>query len=133
MTIHVQDALDTSYIPSEELYESSTSVTTESEQSDNDKVEELERYSSNNPIIDSKTIVFLSCLLPLLRICQICFSRGKVTKFMSRGSNLIVTQKCSKDHISQWRFQPKIKRWYVSRKFITLIGNIIYREYIHQD
>ena len=133
MTTHVQDALDTSYIPSEELYESSKSVTTESEQSDNDKVEELERYSSNDPIIDSKATVFKPCLLPLLRICQICFFRGKITKFMSRGSNLIVKQKCSKDHISQWRFQPKIKRWYVSRKFIALIGNIIYREYIHQD
>ena len=108
-TTHVQDALDTSYIPSDKLYESSTSVTTESEQSDNDEDKELERYSSNDPILDRKAIVFLSCLLPLLRICQMCFSRAKITKFMSRGSNLIVTRKCSKDHISEWRSHPKIK------------------------
>ena len=38
-----------------------------------------------------------------------CFSRAKITKFMSRGSNLIVTRKCSKDHISEWRSHPKIK------------------------
>ena len=63
MTTHVQDVLDTSYIPSDELYESSTSVTTESEQSNNDEDEELERYRSNDPIFDSKAIVFLSCLL----------------------------------------------------------------------
>ena len=86
MTTHVQDALDTSYISSDELHESRTSVTTESEQSDNNEDEELERYSSNDPILDSKAIVFLSFLLPLLRICQMCFFRAKITKFMSRGS-----------------------------------------------
>ena len=63
MTTHVQDTLDTSYILSDELYESSTSVTTESEQSDNDNDEELERYRSNHSIFDSKTIIFLFCLL----------------------------------------------------------------------
>ena len=40
---NVQDALDTSCIPSDELYESSTFVTTESEESDNDEDDELER------------------------------------------------------------------------------------------
>lgn len=39
----MQDALDTSCIPSDELYESSTFVTTESEESDNDEDDELER------------------------------------------------------------------------------------------
>ena len=63
MTTHVQDTLDTSYILSDELYESSTSVTTESEQSDNDNDEELERYRSNHSIFDSKTIIFLFSLL----------------------------------------------------------------------
>ena len=53
MTAHVQDALDTSYIPSDQLYESSTSVTTESEQCDSDKDEELEIYRSNDPKFDS--------------------------------------------------------------------------------
>ena len=42
-----------------------------------------------------------------------CFSRAsKTTKFMSRGSNLIVTRKCSKcskGHISERRSHPKIK------------------------
>ena len=109
MTTHVQDVLDTSYIPSDGLYESSTSVTTESEQSDNDEDEELERYRSNDRIFDSKAIVFLSCLLPLLRICQMDFSKAKITKFMLHGSNLIVTRKCSKGHTSEWRSQPKIK------------------------
>ena len=96
-------------IPSDKLYESSTLVTTESEQSGYDEDKELGRYSSNDPILDRKTIVFLSSLLPLLRICSMCFSRAKITKFMSRGSNLIVTRKCSKGHISEWRSHPKIK------------------------
>ena len=39
----MQDALDTSCISSDELYESSTFVTTESEESDNDEDDELER------------------------------------------------------------------------------------------
>ena len=43
ITTPVQDALDTSYIPSGELYESNTSVTTKSDQSDNNKDEKLER------------------------------------------------------------------------------------------
>ena len=38
-----------------------------------------------------------------------CFSRAKIIKFMSRGSNLIVTRKCSKGHNSEWRSHPKIK------------------------
>ena len=38
-----------------------------------------------------------------------CFSRAKITKFMSSGSNLIVKSKCSKGRISEWRSQPKIK------------------------
>ena len=38
-----------------------------------------------------------------------CFSKAKITKFMSSGSNLIVTSKCSKGRISEWRSQPKIK------------------------
>ena len=99
MATHVQYVLDTSYILSDDLHESRTSVTTESEQSDNDEDEELERYRIIDPIFDSKAIRFLSCLLPLLRI----------TKFMSRGSNVMVTRKCSKGHISQWRSQHKIK------------------------
>ena len=38
------------------------------------------------------------------------FSRAsKTTKFMSRGSNLIVTRKSSKGHISEWTSHPKIK------------------------
>lgn len=57
----------------------------------------------------SKAIVFLFCLLPLLRLCQMFFSRAKITKFMLHGSNVIVTQKCSKGHISEWRFHLKIK------------------------
>ena len=48
MTTHVEDALDTSYTLSDELYESNTSVTTESEQKDNDEDEQLERYNSND-------------------------------------------------------------------------------------
>lgn len=28
---------------------------------------------------------------------------------MLHGSNVIVAQKCSKGHISEWRFHPKIK------------------------
>ena len=73
------------------------------------KMRNWKGYSSNDPILDSKAIVFLSCLLPLLRICQMCFSRAKITKFMSRGSNLIVTRKCSRGQISEWRSHPKIK------------------------
>ena len=106
----MQDPLDKSYNPSDELYGSSTSLITESEESDNDKDEELERHNSYDPILDSKATVFLSCPLPLLRICQMCFSRAsKTTKFMSRGSNLIVTRKSSKGHISEWTSHPKIK------------------------
>ena len=50
MTTHVQYVLDTSYILSDDLHESRTSVTTESEQSDNDEDEELERYRIIDPI-----------------------------------------------------------------------------------
>lgn len=87
MTTHVEDALDTSYTLSDELYESNTSVTTESEQKDNDEDEQLERYNSNDNTLARQ--LYLS-LLPLLRICQICFSGAKIAKFLSRGSNLIV-------------------------------------------
>lgn len=59
ITTHVQDTLDTSYILSDKLYEPSTSATTKPEQSDNDKDEELERYSSIDPILDSKENVCL--------------------------------------------------------------------------
>ena len=38
-----------------------------------------------------------------------CFSRAKITKFTSRGGNLIVTCKLSKCHISEWRYHPRIK------------------------
>ena len=69
---------------------------------DNDKDEELGRYSNIDLIFDTKAIVVLSCLLPLLRICQLCFSRAKITKFMLRTNNLIVKQKCSKGHISKF-------------------------------
>lgn len=52
ITTYIQDAFDTAYILSDKLCESSISVTTKSEQSDIDKDEKLERYSSNDPILD---------------------------------------------------------------------------------
>ena len=57
MTTHVEDALDTSYTLSDEQYESNTSVTTESEQKDNDEDEQLERYNSKAIVFVSSTVI----------------------------------------------------------------------------
>ena len=65
--------------------------------------------SSDNSILANKVIVVLSCLLSLLRICEICFSRPKITKFVSRGINVLVTRLCTEGHSTEWRSQPKIK------------------------
>ena len=77
------------------------------------EIEEKETFENfdnvASPILDTKFIVFWSCLLPLLRICRSCFQNAIITKLITRGSALTVSLQCINNHLFQWTSQPKLK------------------------
>ena len=101
--------MNTSYTPDEDEDELDKAFVAGTENMNDQEDEGLQGNISDNPIPDNRAIVFLSYLLPLLRICQIFFSHTRITKFVSRDSNVLVTRQCTEIHSTEWRSQPKIK------------------------
>lgn len=52
--------------------------------------------------------MFWSCLLPLLKFCQICEKPACITSYFEKGSLLIVSLLCENNHESKWYSQPRI-------------------------
>ena len=96
------DKLDESYrVESENSHDDDDDLNT--------SIEELDIPVQNSPELDTKFIVFLSCLLPLLKICTLCFKPAKIIKFVLKGSALQITRICQEGHNTIWRSQPNLK------------------------
>ena len=67
---------------------------------------------------ETKYLVFWSCLLPLIRYCLKCPTYATVKRPVLKGSMLIVTLLCTKNHEKVWYSQPNLYK--------MAVGNIFY-------
>ena len=77
---------------------------------EDETIKEFTTVPSSSPILDTKFLVFWSCLLPLFRVCQTCLQDATVTKVFTTGSALVVSLLCKNNHSTEWRSQPRIKQ-----------------------
>ena len=54
----------------------------------------------------TKLIVFWSCLITLLKVCQICYQPAKICKIFHKGTKIIVDVDCELKHKYTWHSQP---------------------------
>ena len=57
----------------------------------------------------SSFIVYWACLLPLFRHCFTCFCPARITKVVTKGSQLIIDLICPSNHSHKWFSQPMIR------------------------
>ena len=105
--------------------------TTEVEDSDDDSYHALsdsldesdEGMQSVDLKLQTKLIVFWSCLVPLLKVCQFCYQPAKICKIFYKGTKIIVDVMCEMKHNFSWHSQPNENG--IAAGNISLIASII--------
>ena len=54
----------------------------------------------------TKLIVFWSCILTLLKVCNICYQPAVISKIFRKGTKVIVDVICKFNHKFSWHSQP---------------------------
>ena len=97
----IESELDSSFVIDEATQLSDTDT-------DEDDDEDVSINEHDSPILESKFIVFWSCLTSLFKICSTCNQGASIEKAVTRGTLLILTIVCINNHTNKWYSQPRI-------------------------
>lgn len=107
--------------------EENSSLNEEDSDSDFIPSETSDSEDSDSEVIDVKKtnfIVFWSCILPLLQVCQLCTLPAKIKRVAFKGTLAVVTTICSAGHHFNWRSQPTVNGMAAGN--ILIAGSILF-------